>query len=112
MSLPKSLKIRFNDKETKAPIFEKFNELVSFIKNDFSIEDKMPNLHIFYYDYDGDEITFKTQADYNFFMEDNLLKEKIIECEIINKETRDISIEKVPVPMKNGTVNNIKNLNK
>ena len=109
MSLPKALKIRFNDNETEAPIFEKYDDLVSFIKNHFSIDDnKISSLSTFYYDEDGDQISFQNQMDYILYLELDFLEGKRIECEIVYKENQDISIEKVSDPKKNGTTNDIK----
>ena len=107
--MSKTLTIRFNDKEEKVQIFAKYDELVSFIKNHFSIDDdKMFNLSIFYYDSDGDQISFQSENDYKLFIEDDSQEEKIIECEIVNKESQDISIEQQPDPMKSGTIFNKK----
>ena len=107
--MSKTITIKFNDKEEKVPIFAKYEELVSFIKNHFSIDDdKMFNLSIFYYDSDGDQISFQSENDYKLFIEDDAQEDKIIECEIVNKDSQDISIDQAPDPMKSGTIFNKK----
>ena len=107
--MSKTITIKFNDKEEKVQMFAKYDELVSFIKNHFSIDDdKMSNLSIFYYDSDGDQISFQSESDYKLFIEDDSQEEKVIECEITNKESQDISIEQQPDPMKSGTIFNRK----
>ena len=107
--MSKTITIKFNDKEEKVQMFAKYDELVSFIKNHFSIDDdKMSNLSIFYYDSDGDQISFQSESDYKLFIEDDSQEEKVIECEITNKESQDISIDQPPDPMKSGTIFNRK----
>ena len=107
--MSKTITIKFNGEEEKVQIFEKYEDLISFIKNHFSIDDeKMFNLSIFYYDSDGDQISFQSENDYKLFIEDDTQEEKIIECEIVNKESQDISIEQATDPMKSGTIFNKK----
>ena len=103
MSDKKNIKVKFNEQEVVVPLFETFKELTLFLKDQFTIpDDKMNNLSIFYYDSEGDQISFQGESDYKIFYEDES-PNKVIECEIVNKEAEDISIEP-PEPLKSGAI--------
>ena len=108
MSEPKTIKIRFLEDEIIKPAFKTYSELISFIKNQYKIDDdKFNSLSIFYYDSDGDQISFQGENDYKLFIEEES-EEKVIECEFVNKE-KEVSISMDnPDPMKSGTIFNKK----
>ena len=101
MSEQKPLKIKFYEEEILIHPFQTYSELCSFIKCYFKIdEDKFNNLSIFYYDSDGDQISFQGEVDYKLFLEEETEK-KEIECEFISSQKSDNNEND---PLKSGAI--------
>ena len=99
----KTIKLKYNDKETEVQAFDSYEELISFFQKNFSIDDDKKNmLSFFYYDEDGDPITFQNDSDYQIFLEEENLKEKIIEAEV--RENNENNLLEQQDPMKSGTI--------
>ena len=102
----KTIKIKFLDKEITTKAFNTYSELISFIKSHFEVdEDKLNSLSLFYYDSDGDQISFQGENDYKLFIEEET-EEKVIECEFANKEKeKEVSISlDIPDPLRSGNI--------
>ena len=105
MSEGKTMKFRFNDKEITVPIYPTFKECFASFQKNFSINDEdAKKLLLFYYDSDGDQISFQIENDYSIFVKDDSPSDKIIEGEISEKE-KDASIYiEPPDTLKSGRV--------
>ena len=94
MSEQKTIKLRFEGQEKIVPIFKLFKECVIGFQKSFSIDDeKAKKLHLFYYDCDGDKITFQSDTDYKLFIDDETEKEKTVEGEITEDKEVSISLQ-------------------
>jgi signal peptidase I len=107
MSEQKTIKLKFNNKETEVQAFDTYQELFDFFCKNFTIDDdKKKNLSLFYYDEDGDQIAFQQDNDYIIFIRDEE-NQKVIEGEITENDNQDNSMEKQDQeqdPMKSGTI--------
>ena len=98
--MSKTIKLIYNDKKETIPMFETYKECYDEYIKRFSIdEESAKNLNLFYYDADGDQTSFQNQTDYDIFIQDESLKEKIIEGEIAEKEKEEVYVE-APDPLK------------
>ena len=108
MSEQKTIKLKFNNKETEVQAFDTYQELFDFFCKNFTIDDdKKKNLSLFYYDEDGDQISFQQDNDYKIFIGDEDQNQKVIEGEITENDNQDNSMEKQDQeqdPMKSGTI--------
>ena len=103
MSEPKTIKLKFNDKEVEIPTPNTYNEVRAEYIKQFAIEEKyVPNLSLFYYDADGDQIAFQADNDYDLFIKDDSLEEKIIEGEIDEKDKDESINVEISDPLKSG----------
>ena len=108
MSEQKKIKLKFEDKEIEVGAFATFQEVVDFFQKNFAIdEEKKKNLSLYYFDEDGDQISFQGEKDYKIFIEEEGQIEKVIEGEIGEKPSEEISLEQ-PNPLKSATIFNKK----
>ena len=105
MSEEKTMKFRFDEKEITVPIYPTFKECRDSFQKMFSINDEnVKKLSLFYYDSDGDQISFQIENDYNIFIKDDVSSDKIIEGEISEKD-KDVSYSIEPTDtLKSGHV--------
>ena len=109
MSDQKTIKFRFDENEKTVPMFPSYKECFDEFKKLFKISDEdTQRLSLFYYDSDGDQISFGVDSDYNIFINDESQPEKIIEGELLEKDKEEIIIEEKPDPLKSGFVFNKK----
>ena len=109
MSDQKTIKFRFDENEKTVPMFPSYKECFDEFKKLFKISDEdAQRLSLFYYDSDGDQISFQADSDYNIFITDESQPEKIIEGELLEKDKEEIIIEEKPDPLKSGFVFNKK----
>ena len=105
MSDQKTIKLRFDENEKTVPMFSSYKECFEEFKKLFKISDEdAQRLSLFYYDSDGDQITFQADTDYDIFINDETQTEKIIEGELLEKDKEEIIIEEKPDPLKSGFV--------
>ena len=105
MSDQKTIKLRFDENEKTVPMFSSYKECIEEFKKLFKISDEdAQRLSLFYYDSDGDQITFQADTDYDIFINDETQTEKIIEGELLEKDKEEIIIEEKPDPLKSGFV--------
>ena len=108
MSEQRKIKLKFEDKEIEVGAFATFQEMFDFFQKNFSIDDeKKKNLSLYYFDEDGDQISFQGEKDYKIFIDEDGQIEKVIEGEIAEKPLEEISLEQ-PNPLKSATIFNKK----
>ena len=103
----KTIKLKFNNKETEIQAFDTYQELVDFFYKHFAIDDDKKKLSLFYYDEDDDQISFQGDNDYSIFIRDEEQNQKVIEGEIVENDNQDNSMDKQDQdqdPMKSGTI--------
>ena len=114
MSEQNVIKLKFKGLEINAKIFPSYEQLFSFFKTYFSIdEERAKNLILFYYDEDGDQTDIGNESDYKIFL-DNQEVERKIEGEIDEEENgedmllknREIFPKKVDEQHVNISINN------
>ena len=106
MSEVKTIKLKFNDKVVTVPIFPTLDDCINAFLNNFCIENKKKqNLSLFYYDEEGDQISFNLDEDYKLFIDNENLAEKIIEGELVEKDIENEEIQlREPDPMASGHI--------
>ena len=88
MSEQKKIKFKFNDKESTFPLPASYKDLISSIKDTFSLDDEsVKKLTLFYYE-DEEKILLADEDDYRQFIgEEDDKEEKLIEGEIKDKNS-------------------------